>query len=66
MSFHFASRDYANAFQNLPVPDVPALKQSALEYLDSFNEQSWYDDPVRYVTFRNVASHCVLLFCLGY
>mmetsp|Transcript_36380 Transcript_36380/g.87869 ORF Transcript_36380/g.87869 Transcript_36380/m.87869 type:complete len:761 (+) Transcript_36380:1179-3461(+) len=46
MSFHFASSDYAKAFQHLPTPDVPALKESALTYLDNFNEQSWYDDPI--------------------
>lgn len=46
MSFHFASSDYAKAFAGLPDPDVPKLKQSALDYLEQFDEQSWYQDPV--------------------
>ena len=60
MSFHFGSSDYAKAFQNLPTPDVPALKESALKYLDNFNEQSWYDDPVR--TYVSVVVVVVVVF----
>ena len=46
MSFHFGSSDYAKAFQDLPTPDVPALKEAALKYLDNFDGQLWYEDPV--------------------
>jgi hypothetical protein len=47
MSFHFASSDYAASFQGVPVPDIPKIRQSAVEYLEQFDPQSWYDDPVR-------------------
>jgi hypothetical protein len=46
MSFHFASSDYAKSFQGLPTPDIPKLKKSAMDYLDKFDKQSWYTDPV--------------------
>lgn len=46
MSFHFASSDYAASFQGVPVPDIPKIRQSAVEYLDQFDPQSWYDDPI--------------------
>jgi hypothetical protein len=46
MSFHFASSDYAKSFQGLPTPDIPKLKKSATDYLDKFDKQSWYTDPV--------------------
>jgi hypothetical protein len=47
LSFHFASSDYAASFQGVPVPDIPKIRQSAVEYLEQFDPQSWYDDPVR-------------------
>ncbi|KAL3942354.1 MAG: hypothetical protein SGARI_000295 [Bacillariaceae sp.] len=46
MSFHFASSEYAACFQGLPVPDVPKLRKSALDYLSAFDEQSWYNHPI--------------------
>ncbi|KAL3915797.1 MAG: hypothetical protein SGILL_005477 [Bacillariaceae sp.] len=46
MSFHFASSEYAACFQSLPVPDVPKLRSSAIAYLDGFDKQSWYNDPI--------------------
>lgn len=46
MSFHFASIEYANCFRDLPTPDIPKLKQSAIDYLESVDQQSWYEDPV--------------------
>eukprot|EP00934_Nitzschia_sp_Nitz4_P008922 Nitzschia sp. Nitz4//scaffold85_size83877//30632//32860//NITZ4_005225-RA/size83877-augustus-gene-0.149-mRNA-1//1//CDS//3329559125//8912//frame0 len=46
MSFHFASSEYASCFQNLPVPDVPKIRKSAIDYIDNFDAQSWYTDPI--------------------
>lgn len=69
MSFHFASSDYAKAFQNLPVPDVDGLKLSALQYLDTFNEQSWYDDPVSrfvFVSHASVKDYTLPLFWVSF
>jgi len=47
MSFHFASSDYTQCFQDVPQPDVAKIRQSAIDYLHSFDPQLWYDDPVR-------------------
>lgn len=47
MSFHFASSEYAASFVDLPVPDTKAIRASAVQYLDAFDPQSWYNDPVR-------------------
>lgn len=47
LSFHFASSEYAASFRDLPQPDIPKLRQSTIEYLDSFDETLWYKDPVR-------------------
>jgi hypothetical protein len=46
MSFHFASSEYAKCFQGLPTPDVPKLRKSAIAYVDSFDKDLWYNDPV--------------------
>jgi hypothetical protein len=46
-SFHFASSEYAASFVDLPVPDTKAIRASAVQYLDAFDPQSWYNDPVR-------------------
>ncbi|KAL9182185.1 hypothetical protein ACHAXT_012837 [Thalassiosira profunda] len=45
-NFNFASSQYASCFDDIPTPDVPKLRKDAVEYLDSFDKQSWYDDPV--------------------
>lgn len=44
--YNFASSGYASCFANLPTPDTAALRASALKYLDEFDVQKWYDDPV--------------------
>ena len=45
-SFHFASSEYERCFQDLPKPDVAFLKESSVAFLDAFDQQGWYDDPV--------------------
>jgi len=44
--FNFASSQYASCFKDLPKPDVAKLRKDAVEYLDSFDGKSWYDDPI--------------------
>ncbi|KAL7536023.1 hypothetical protein ACHAXR_006864 [Thalassiosira sp. AJA248-18] len=44
--FNFASSQYASCFDEIPTPDVDKLRKDAVDYLDSFDKQSWYDDPV--------------------
>ena len=44
--FNFASSQYASCFDDIPTPDVPKLRKDAVDYLDSFDTQSWYEDPV--------------------
>ena len=46
-SFHFASSEYAKCFRDQPEPDVDMLKQSAVDFLDTFDKELWYKDPVR-------------------
>ena len=46
MSFHFGSSEYASCFQGVPHPNVPEIRQSAIDYLETFDPQSWYDEPV--------------------
>jgi hypothetical protein len=50
MSFHFASSEYASSFQDLPEPNVPKIRESAIYYLDNFDEKEWYDNPVSLCT----------------
>lgn len=58
MSFHFASSEYAGCFQDVPTPDIPKIRQSAIDYLDRFNPQSWYDEPVSPSTIRYKGDIC--------
>jgi len=44
--FNFASSQYASCFDEIPAPDVDKLRKDAIVYLDSFDKQLWYDDPV--------------------
>jgi hypothetical protein len=46
MSTNFGSKSYASAFDDLPIPDVPALRQAALDYLANFDKQEWYNNPI--------------------
>ena len=52
MSFHFGSSEYAQCFPDLPTPDTKAIKASALEYLNTFDPNSWFTDPVRFKMFH--------------
>lgn len=45
-SFHFASSEYAKCFLGLPKPDVGMLKESAFQFLDTFDKELWYQDPI--------------------
>ena len=45
-SFNFASTQYASCFQDIPTANVNKLRKDALEYLDTFDHNLWYDDPV--------------------
>ena len=53
MSFHFASSEYAKCFRGMPKPNVGMLKESAVNFLDNFDEESWYRDPVRDIMIDN-------------
>jgi len=46
-TFHFASSEYNATFQGLPGVNTDVLRSQALAYLDSFDKQVWYDEPVR-------------------
>ena len=46
MSFHFASTEYAACFKDLPTAAVPFLRESAIHYLNSFDETTWFNDPI--------------------
>ena len=54
MSFHFGTKEYTFCFLDLPQPDTHLLRTNALQYLDSFDPQLWYDDPVSPRTLLSV------------
>lgn len=45
-SFNFGSPAYAECFDNLPIADVNTLRKSTLDYLERFDRQEWYDNPI--------------------
>ena len=59
--FNFASSQYASCFTEIPTPDVDKLRKDAVDYLDNFDKQTWYDDPVRIGIICCVL--CILLCC---
>lgn len=63
--FNFASSQYASCFKDLPKPDVAKLRKDAMEYLDSFDGKTWYDDPVRFFVISKMISlyYCSFLVC---
>mmetsp|Transcript_19983 Transcript_19983/g.52332 ORF Transcript_19983/g.52332 Transcript_19983/m.52332 type:complete len:740 (-) Transcript_19983:434-2653(-) len=44
--YNFASTEYKKAFGGLPIADGVKLRQDTIAYLDSFDAQTWYSDPV--------------------
>ena len=62
--FNFASSSYASAFFEIPTPDVDKLRKDAVAYLESFDKQSWYDNPVR--TYQTVVSIVGFVFHIWY
>ncbi|KAL3761781.1 hypothetical protein ACHAWU_001297 [Discostella pseudostelligera] len=44
--YNFASTQYASCFTDIPTADAEKLRKDAVSYLDSFDKQSWYNDPV--------------------
>lgn len=46
MSINFGSTAYASCLNDLPVPDTDALRSGALIYLENFNPNLWYNDPI--------------------
>jgi len=44
--YHFASPSYANSFGDFPAVDVAKLRQDTVKHLDSFQAETWFQDPV--------------------
>ena len=45
--YHFASTEFEECLaQGVPDHDGPKLREDTVRYLDNFNPQLWYDDPV--------------------
>ena len=44
--YNFASTKYKECFGGLPIADGVKLRQDTIAYLDTFDPQSWYTDPV--------------------
>eukprot|EP00808_Paulinella_micropora_P002387 g59285.t1 len=42
----FGSEKYAACFGDLPTPQTEELRTRSLEYMRSFNPQTWFDDPI--------------------
>ena len=45
-SYNFASSPYVSCFGNVPIPDVPFLRKSTLDYLQTFDPKLWHTSPV--------------------
>ena len=45
-AYNFASSQYNAAFGDLPPVDRDKLRSDALAYMERFDAQKWYDDPV--------------------
>ena len=46
--YNFASETYNDCFRDLPTPNTEALREAEINYLDTFDKQKWYDDPVSF------------------
>ena len=53
MSTNFASSTYASAFMALPKPDVQGFRKSTFIYLENFDVNKWYDEPVSIMNSSN-------------
>ena len=42
----FATTQYNSAFGDLPAHDSAGLRAATLKYLESFDKQLWFDDPM--------------------
>jgi hypothetical protein len=45
-TYNFASTEYHEAIANLPTVNADKLRSDAIEFVDKFNPQKWYEDPV--------------------
>ena len=45
-SYNFASSSYLKCFGDVPIADGVKLRADTIAYMDAFDPQSWYDDPV--------------------
>jgi hypothetical protein len=46
-NYSFATAEYNSAFGSLPEHDTEGLRRETLKYLDSFDAQRWFDDPIQ-------------------
>ena len=44
--YNFASTEYKSCFGGLPIADGVKLREDTIAYLDTFDAQTWFDDPV--------------------
>ena len=45
-NYNFASSEYKSCFGGLPVADGVQLRKDTIAYLDQFDQDEWYSDPV--------------------
>ena len=45
-NYNFASSEYKSCFGGLPVADGVQLRKDTIAYLDKFDQDNWYNDPV--------------------
>ena len=45
-NYNFASSEYKSCFGGLPVADGVQLRKDTIAYLDKFDQDKWYNDPV--------------------
>jgi len=55
--FHFASKQFAKCLVDLPEPDMVKMRQDAVAFMEAFDSNSWYSDPVRTLIRGKPGSH---------